>query len=92
MSEKKELQFELDGGGTVVPCFARAMQLKMVLRAGKYGSPERHSLRSLRRHLLSELRELIESNFSLEECVDVANMCCLVWNKQMVPLRRANED
>ena len=92
MSEEKELQFELAGGVKLVPEFAKAMQLKMEQRAGKYGSPRKYSFGFLKEHLLGELRELVESNFSAEECIDVANMCCLVWDKRMVPLRKAGED
>ena len=92
MSESKELEYELNGGDQCVHEFAEAMKLKMALKAGKYGSPKMYTLENLKEHLHNELQELADSNYSTEECVDVANMCYLIWNKQLEPLREVGED
>ena len=63
--------------------FAQRMQDKINLKTEEYGNFEDYNREDLIEHLELEIKELRESNYSLGECIDVSNLCYMIWATEL---------
>jgi len=63
--------------------FANTMQAKINLKNSIYGDFHQYTKEQFVQHLEQEIMELRQDNYSPKECLDVANLCYMIWATEL---------